>query len=58
MAIYLLMTIVNKQLKMKKNKKATIKVKDITGNLEYYVTLEEFMERTAYIEEGNSDEES
>ena len=43
---------------MKKNKKATIKVKDITGKLEDYVTLEEFMERTAYIEEGNSDEES
>ena len=43
---------------MKKNKKAMIKVKDITGKLEYYVTLEEFMERTAYIEEGNSDEES
>lgn len=29
---------------MKKNKKATIKVKDITGKLEDYVTLEELME--------------
>jgi hypothetical protein len=39
-------------MKLKKDKKATFKVIDITGK------LEEFMERTAYIEEGNSDEES
>jgi len=35
---------------MKKNKRATIKVVDITGKMDDYVTLEEFMERTAYIE--------
>ena len=41
---------------MKKNMKATVKVIDITGKLKNYVTLDEFMERTAYIEEGQSDE--
>jgi len=44
-------------MNMKKNKKATIKVKDITRKLEDYVTLEELMERTAYIEKGHGDEE-
>jgi hypothetical protein len=29
---------------------------DITGKIGKYVTLEEFMVRTAYIEEGQSDE--
>ena len=41
---------------MKKDKKATVKVVDITGKLNDYVTLEEFMERTAFIEKGQSDE--
>ena len=43
-------------MKMKRNKKATIKVIDITGKMDDYVTLEEFMERTAFIEKGQSDE--
>ena len=37
-------------MKLKKDKKATIKVIDITGEMDDYVTLEEFMERTSYIE--------
>lgn len=42
--------------RMKKNKKSTVEVIDITGKIGKYVTLEEFMVRTAYIEEGQSDE--
>ena len=41
---------------MKKDKKATVKVVDITGKLNDYVTLEEFMERTSFIEKEQSDE--
>lgn len=40
---------------MKKNKSDTIKVIDITGKIDDYVTLEEFMERTSYIEKENGD---
>lgn len=40
---------------MKKNKRDTIKVIDITGKIDDYVTLEEFMERTSYIEKENGD---
>jgi hypothetical protein len=42
---------------MKKDEKVATKVVDITGKMDDYVTLEEFMERTAYIEEGHGDEE-
>lgn len=40
--------------RMKKNKKDIIKVIDITGKIDHYVTLEEFMERTAYIEKEHN----
>ena len=44
-------------MKMKKDKKIAIKVIDVTGKLDDYVTLEEFMNRTAFIEDRHSDEE-
>ena len=37
-------------MKLKKEKKIPIKVVDITGKMDDYVTLEELMERTAFIE--------
>ena len=38
--------------KIDKNNGTPIKVVDITGKLDQYVTLEEFMKRTALIETG------
>ena len=38
------------------NNGTPIKVVDITGKLSDYVTLEEFMKRTAYIEEGGDNQ--
>ena len=42
---------------MKKDEKVATKVVDITGKMDDYVTLEEFMERTAFIEKGPSHED-
>ena len=36
------------------NEKATIKVVDITGKLDEYVSLDEFMERTSFVENENN----
>jgi hypothetical protein len=38
--------------KIDKNDGIPVKVEDITGKLDDYVTLEELMDRTAYIEDG------
>jgi low affinity Fe/Cu permease len=38
--------------KIDKNNGTPVKVVDITGELRDYVSLDEFMKRTAYIEEG------
>ena len=42
--------------KTDKNDGIPVKVVDITGKLKDYVTLDEFMKRTAYMEDGGDNQ--